>query len=70
VPAHHGEVIVSGDDAYIFYFTLPDIAKKPAPQPFSAAWRAVMQVAKLELADGRLTCDRDKPFELNLPEPT
>jgi len=27
-----------------------------------------MQVAKLELIDGEITCDRDKPFELLLPE--
>ncbi len=70
-PAHHGEVIVDGDNAYIFYFTLPDIGKVAAQnRPWTSAdWRAVMQVARLEFSDGKVICDRDKPFDLLLADP-
>jgi hypothetical protein len=63
----HGEVIVQGPDAYLFYFTHP-AGPKDHVQP--GKHRSSLQVAKLELAEGKLACDRDKPFDLELGPPS
>ena len=63
----HGEVVVQGADAFLFYFTHP-FGPKDHVQP--GKHRSSLQVAKLELAGGRLTCDRDKPFDLELGPPS
>ena len=52
---HHADVIISGDKAYIFYFA-------HIPKSRTAA----VQVAELELVDGQIVCDRDKPVFINL----
>lgn len=63
---NHPDVAVSADGrAYLFYFTHQvgaDAEGKPA------GWKrhTVIQVAELELKDGTLTCDRNKPVKINL----
>jgi alpha-galactosidase len=63
----HGEVVVQGPDAYLFYFTHP-FGPKEHVEP--GKHRSSLQVAKLELAAGVLVCDRDKPFDLDLQPPS
>lgn len=73
VKGGHADVLVQGDDAWIFYFTHPGRRPgSPAPrqtvadvEPY-ATRRTSIQVARLELADGRIVCRRDDavPFRL------
>ena len=63
----HGEVVVQGPDAYLFYFTHP-YGPKAHTEP--GKHRSALQVAKLELEDGILVCDRNKPFDLALSPPS
>ncbi|WP_235714574.1 glycoside hydrolase family protein [Neobacillus dielmonensis] len=60
----HADVHVKGDNAYIFYFTHPD--RVDAAEPSYKTRRSSIQVAKLELVDNVLVCNRNAPFELNL----
>jgi hypothetical protein len=63
----HGEVVVQGDEAYLVYFTHPaGRVEHTAP----GRHRSSLQVARLELRDGRLTCDRNAPFRLALGPPS
>ena len=70
----HGDVVVVGDKAYIFYFTHPGRKKhseiKPDPdgQWFYSNHRTTIQVAPLEFVNGTLISDRDKPFDFYLPD--
>ena len=70
VMASHADVVVNGDNAYIFYFTHPyflnenRLNKAYIPNPDDG--RACIQAAKLEVKDGILVCDRNKEFELKL----
>ena len=61
---HHPEIVLNPetDEAYVFYWTqgypmLPGVITEIC----------LLQVAKLEYADGKLVCDRDKEFELHMP---
>jgi hypothetical protein len=63
----HGEVIIQGADAYLFYFTHPFGPKEHVQL---SKHRSSLQVAKLELADGIIVCDRNKPFDLDLGPPS
>jgi hypothetical protein len=63
----HGEVVVQGPDAYLFYFTHPFGPKEHA-RP--GKHRSSLQVAKLEPAEDKIVCDRDKPFDLVLKPPS
>ena len=63
----HGEVVVQGAEAYLFYFTHPS-GPKAHTEP--GKHRSSLQVARLELRDGALACDRDKPFPLELLPPS
>jgi hypothetical protein len=65
---HHADVLVQGEQAYLFYFTHPEVsgmAPAGAPRPY-AMRRSSLQVARLELRQGCLVCDRDAEFELEL----
>jgi hypothetical protein len=66
VAGNHGDVVVLGDRAYIFYFThlrrfrglQPDTPRSEGLSPNST----FIQVAELRCEDGRtLSCDRDAP---------
>jgi len=71
----HGDVVVTGDKAYIFYFTHPGRKlhaeaemDKNGNYPYDIR-RSSIQVAELDVADGELIVkDRDKPFNIYLPE--
>lgn len=71
----HGDVVVAGDRAYIFYFTHPgreahtrDNKDANGNIPYELR-RSSIQVAELEVTpDGRLvTKDRDNPVDISLP---
>jgi alpha-galactosidase len=64
----HADVVVSGDCAFLFYFTHQS-GKDAKPGDPTYDRRTVMQVVELEYKDGWLTCDRDKPTHLFLQEP-
>jgi len=55
---HHADVVVSGDEAYIFYFCHPEAhGKQAASKPFS-----VVQVARITTDGKNLFCNRDEKF--------
>lgn len=65
----HADVVIAGDRAYIIYFTHPfanNVEEQDGVMPFSMRHTAI-QAAELEVIDGRLVCDRDKPFRIVLP---
>ena len=62
----HAMVIVSNDRAFIFYFTHPE--RKPGASKYGQR-RSTIQVAELELKEGQVTCDRDKPISIRLVPP-
>jgi hypothetical protein len=67
----HADVVVSGDRAYVIYFTHPyteDAPERNGVSPLSNRHTA-LQAAELEVRDGRLVCDRDKPFRIRLTPP-
>ena len=67
----HADVVVCGDRAYIIYFTHPYTENAPllnSVSPMSNRHTA-LQAAELEVVDGRLVCDRDKPFRILLSPP-
>lgn len=66
VIANHADVVVSGDKAYIFYFTHPERKGNMLDDTNAGERRTSIQVAELEVKDGRLVCDRDKEISLNL----
>lgn len=65
LPGSHGDVVVSGDRAYLFYFTGLGKENIDPNDPY-AKRRAVIQVAELEYKDGKLSCDIDKPTYIQL----
>lgn len=63
----HPDVVISGDKAYIYYFTHPGRTKiNPAPNNSVAAKRSVIHVAELEYINGEIRCDRNKPVYVQL----
>lgn len=67
----HPDVVVAGDRAFIIYFTHPytqDFPLNNGIMPL-AARRSSLQAAELEFKDGKLLCDRNKPFRINLTQP-
>ncbi|QUI25337.1 family 43 glycosylhydrolase [Vallitalea pronyensis] len=66
----HPDILIHKDEAYIFYFTQPykDYSKKLNRHtivPIDEN-RCVIQVARLQVEDGQLICDRNGEFELHL----
>lgn len=70
----HGDVLVFGDKAYVFYFTHPgrkshgEIRPDPDGQWFYTNHRTTIQVAALEFVNNTLQVNRDKPFDFWLPD--
>ena len=68
--ANHADVLVCGENAYIFYFVHShfknELRKDSSFTPGEMEYRAAVQVAKLEVTGNTLTCDRDAKFELLL----
>lgn len=67
----HADVVVSGDRAYLFYFTHPGRAGtiRPADPESLALRRSSIQVVELRERDGVLSCDRDGPTRVRLEPP-
>ncbi|WP_339234093.1 glycosyl hydrolase [Paenibacillus sp. FSL R5-0517] len=66
----HADVVVQGEHAYIFYFTHPDRTGNFDADKTYAARRSSIQVARLDVIDGHLVCNRDEDFELTLLQET
>jgi len=67
----HADVVVCGDRAYIIYFAHPfreDLPMRNGIMPL-AERHSALQAAELEVRDGKLICDRDKPFRMELIPP-
>jgi len=64
----HPGVVVSGDRAYLFYFTHPGRGGtiKPEDKPATELRRSSIQVTELVEKDGHLSCDRDAPVAIKL----
>jgi hypothetical protein len=65
----HADVVVQaeGNEAYIFYFTHPSRkVENGSPDKTYSQRRSSIQVARLEVKDGLLVCNRDEPFDLAL----
>ncbi len=65
VKGGHPDVVVSGDRAFLFYFTHPSRRDGGLQTPYEQA-RSSIQVVELEYKEGKLTCDRDKPTYIQL----
>lgn len=57
----HADVLVQGDRAFVIYFTHPGGDKDH--ERASSLKRTSVQVAELEIRDGKITCDRDKELD-------
>lgn len=58
---YHADVVVVGEDAFVFYFTHPGRAQPTGhSETDHEARRSSVQVARAHLVDGRLVCDRDE----------
>lgn len=70
----HGDVVVVGEKAFVFYFTHPGRSNHHQIQPdpdgklFFKNHRTTIQVAPLEMVNGTLQSDRNKPFDFYLPD--
>ena len=62
----HPDIIVSGDKAYIFYFTHPGRTPENKGKDTYETRRSSIQVAELEYSNGEISCNRDQPVEINL----
>jgi GH43 family beta-xylosidase len=63
-PGQHPDVVVSGDRAWLFYFTHPE--RKGREMGSHAARRSSIQVVELEERGGELAADRDTPARISL----
>ncbi len=66
VKGGHPDVVVSGDHAYVFYFTHPGRRSDAPKDDIYEQRRSSIQVAELEYKDGWLCCERDKPTLIQL----
>lgn len=64
----HADVVVSGNKAYIFYFTHPGRIPENKGINNTETKRSSIQVAELELKDGEIICNRDKTVQINLKQ--
>ncbi len=69
VKGGHCDVVVSGERAYLFYFTHPGRRGPEEKQDGYEQRRSSIQVVELELKDGQLVCDRDRPTHVELSPP-
>jgi hypothetical protein len=69
VKGGHADVVVSGNRAFLFYFTHPGRKGKNEKRDGLDQRRSSIQVAEIEWRDGRLTCERDRPVHMRLSPP-
>jgi hypothetical protein len=65
----HPDVVVSGDRAFLFYFTHPGRQGPDAKQDDYERRRSSIQVVELKYVDGKLGCNRDEPTDVRLVPP-
>jgi hypothetical protein len=65
----HPDVVVSGDRAFLFYFTHPGRRGADVRQDGYEQRRSSLQVVELQEANGRLSCDRNQPTRVRLLAP-
>jgi hypothetical protein len=65
VKGSHPDVVVSGDRAYLFYFTHQS-GQDAAGKDRDWNRHTVIQVVELEYRDGGLSCDRNRPVHIDL----
>lgn len=65
---HHADVLVQGENAYIFYHTHPNenLQQNINEDMSYERKRTSLQVAKLEIVENELICKRDEPFDFYL----
>ena len=68
VKGGHPDVVISGDRAYLFYFTHPGRTGATSEDSYEQR-RSLIQVVELEYRDGELACDRDRPTYIALKPP-
>ena len=66
VMASHADVVVSGERAFIFYFTHPGRTPLGRGVDAYSTRRSSLQVAELKYVAGALRCDRDQAVDLRL----
>jgi GH43 family beta-xylosidase len=66
-PGQHADVVVSGDRAWLFYFTHP--GRKPGAPDTYESRRSSIQVVELEESGGLLSADRDPATRIALRDP-
>ena len=69
VKGGHADVVVSGERAFLFYFTHPGRRGPEANQDGYEQRRSSIQVVELVYRDGWLSCDRDQPTHILLRPP-
>lgn len=62
----HPGIVVNNDRAFIFYFTHPGRTPENKGVDTYGTRRSSIQVAELELVDGEITCNRNKPVQVQL----
>lgn len=66
VKGGHADIVVSGDRAFLFYFTHPGKRGADTRADTNEQRRSSIQVVELEYKHGWLTCDRDKATQIKL----
>jgi beta-xylosidase len=66
VKGGHPDVVVSGDRAFLFYFTHPGRTPAAGRADGYEQRRSSIQVVELEFKDGWVACDRDQPTHIQL----
>ena len=66
VKGGHADVVVSGERAFLFYFTHPGRTGPDAKRDSYEQRRSSIQVVELHEKDGQLTCNRDEPARILL----
>lgn len=69
VKGGHPDVVVSGDRAFLFYFTHPGRQGEHAKDDTYEQRRSSIQVVELHYKNGEITCDRDQPTYIDLLPP-
>jgi hypothetical protein len=66
VKGGHADVLVSGDRAFLFYFTHPGRQNPESKEDGYEQRRSSIQVVELKFKDGQITCERDEPTRILL----
>ena len=69
VKGGHPDVVVSGERAFLFYFTHPGRRGQGERKDGYEQRRSSIQVVELDYRNGALTCDRDQPAYILLEPP-